>query len=529
MSEQVRALVGRVAQRIKELSIEAGKAYWEMSTTGKSEAAERAADLEKELRLFTSDRDVFAQLKAAKEHPTGDAALDRQVEGLYSTYLENQLSPEIIAEQVRRSTELQQIFGNFRGKVGDRSLSDNEIKSILAKSTDSAERKAAWMASKQVGVEIAPRLVELVKLRNEGARSLGFRNYYEMALELTEIKPADLFALLGELKALTDGPFAAMKQELDAEQAERFGISPAEMMPWHYADPFFQEAPASKGADIDHYFEGKSIEQISMDFFSGVGMDVRDIIDRSDLYEREGKNQHAFCTDIDREGDIRVLCNLRPNAWWMSTMLHELGHGVYDKYVDRSLPWLLRSYAHISSTEAIAMYFGRLTKDADWLIRYAGMPEGEARQAAGALQQELTRSMLIFVRWVLVMAHFESRMYENPDQDLNRLWWNIVGEMQLLKTPAALNGCEWATKIHFSMAPVYYHNYLIGEVTASHLQAHIAKATGTAKIVENRGVGQWLIERFFKPGSLYPWNRLVEHATGEALSPKYFVEQFVHS
>lgn len=527
MSQGLQSLVDSITAEVGRLSVAAGLAYWEMATTGKPEAAQAAAELEQELRLFTSDRETFARLKAAVASPTGDPVLDRQIDGLYRTYLDNQLDKELIGEMVRRSTELQQIFGNFRGTVDGRALSDNEIKAILAKSGDSEERKKAWQAAKQVGVEIAPRLVELVKLRNQAARGLGFRNFYEMQLELQEVKPADLFELLGELKALTDGPFEAMKRELDGEQARRFGIEPGQLMPWHYADPFFQEVPASRGTDLDRYFEGKSIEQISIEFFDGAGLDVRDIIARSDLYERAGKNQHAFCADIDRAGDIRVLCNLRPNAWWMSTMLHELGHGVYDKYVDQGLPWLLRQYAHINSTEAIAMYFGRLTRDADWLIRYAGVPEEDARAAAGALQQELTRSMLIFVRWVLVMAHFESRMYEKPDQDLNRLWWNIAGEMQLLKVPAERNGCEWATKIHLSMAPVYYHNYLIGEVTASHLQSHIARDTGTAAVVANPGVGRWLTERFFKHGGLYPWDRLVEVATGEALSPRYFVEQFV--
>ena len=30
--------------------------------------------------------------------------------------------------------------------------------------------------------------------------------------------------------------------------------------------------------------------------------------------------------------DIRVLCNVRPNEYWMGTMLHEFGHAVYDQH-----------------------------------------------------------------------------------------------------------------------------------------------------------------------------------------------------
>ena len=55
------------------------------------------------------------------------------------------------------------------------------------------------------------------------------------------------------------------------------------------------------------------------------------MIARSDLYEKKGKSPHAFCTDIDREGDVRVLANIVPNEYWMGTMLHELGHAVYSQ------------------------------------------------------------------------------------------------------------------------------------------------------------------------------------------------------
>ncbi|HEY3366146.1 MAG TPA: M2 family metallopeptidase [Symbiobacteriaceae bacterium] len=529
MTDDLRSLVADLATALRTKTIQMNEAYWRLATTGKAEEAQKAAELEKQLRMFLSDKETFARLKAGVANPTGDGLLDRQVDGLYRSYLENQLAEAEITDLVQRANELEQIFSNFRGTVDGKALSDNDIREILVKSTDNTERRLAWTASKQIGAQIGPKLRDLVKARNKAAQRLGFPNYYEMQLTLSEIKSEDLFRLMNELKQLTDGPFAAMKRELDREQAGRFGVAPEEMRPWHYADPFFQEVPRSGDiVDLNPYFEGKRLEDLATRFYTGVGLDVTDILARSDLYERPGKNQHAFCTDIDHEGDIRTLCNLKPNTYWMSTLLHELGHGVYDKYVDPALPWLLRQNAHINSTEAIAMYFGRQTRDSDWLHQVAAVPEETARESAGALHKEQSASMQILVRWVLVMVFFESAMYQDPDQDLNGLWWGLVKEMQMVTPPAAeLNGWEWAAKIHLGTAPVYYHNYLIGEVTASHLQAYIARETGTPRIVANPGVGKWLVERFFKPGALYPWNTLVEHATGEPLNPRYFVDQFV--
>ena len=64
-------------------------------------------------------------------------------------------------------------------------------------------------------------------------------------------------------------------------------------------------------------------------------------------------------------------------------------------------------------------------------------------------------------------------MYDNPDQDLNKLWWDLVEKYQLLKRPEGRNEPDWATKIHIATYPCYYHNYLLGEFLAQQLHYYI--------------------------------------------------------
>ncbi len=97
-------------------------------------------------------------------------------------------------------------------------------------------------------------------------------------------------------------------------------------------------------------------------------------------YEKKGKNQHAFCTDIDNEGDVRVLVNIKPNEYWMNTMLHEYGHAAYDKYIDnKNLPWALREPAHTFVTEAVAQLFGRFSSNPKWLMEVVKISKDEAK------------------------------------------------------------------------------------------------------------------------------------------------------
>ncbi|MCX6555697.1 MAG: peptidase M3, partial [Candidatus Aminicenantes bacterium] len=78
-----------------------------------------------------------------------------------------------------------------------------------------------------------------------------------------------------------------------------------------------------------------------------------------------------------------------------------------------------------------------------------------------------------------------------------------------------------------------YHNYLLGELLASQLLYHIAGAVLKSDAVEGQSfagrpeVGRYLTEFVFKPGMRWPWNEMIERATGEKLTAKYYARQFV--
>ena len=139
----------------------------------------------------------------------------------------------------------------------------------------------------------------------------------------------------------------------------------------------------------------------------------------------------------------------------------------------------------------------------------------------------------MFSRFVQVMVHFERALYENPDQNLNKLWWNLVERYQGLARLEGRDEPDWASKIHLATAPVYYHNYLMGELLASQLADVIGR-----KVLESSDpyslsfagdprVGKFLIENVFLPGARYPWNEMIRRATGEKLTSKYYARQFV--
>jgi peptidyl-dipeptidase A len=520
--------------KLKPLAIQSNLADWEAATSGRPEAYDKAGKLRLEIRQIYSNPTDYAYLKSVKgSGRVGGPLQARQLDVLINAYLENQVDPNLLKEIVELSTRIEEKFSTYRADLDGQKVTNNQIIEILKTEKDSAKREQAWLASKQVGQVVAPDLIRLVKLRNQAARKLGFANYHVLSLTVAEQDVNDLDAIFGDLYERTKRPFARVKTEIDMRLAQRYGIEADHMRPWHYQDPFFQETPAIYDLDLDTYYREKDVRQLAVAFYDGIGLQVESILARSDLYEREGKNPHAFCTDIDRQGDVRILCNLKNNEQWMGTILHELGHGVYEKYLDMKAPYLLQQPAHTFTTEAIAMLFGRLSGNPAWMQTLLGLSDGQRAQIEEVSGKYAQMKQLIFARWDMVMFNFEKQLYANPDQDLNRLWWDLVERYQLVTRPQGRDMPDWAAKIHFTIAPCYYHNYLLGEMLASQLHHTILtkvlrKPEGTqVGYVGDRPIGQFLKKQVFEPGDVYRWDEMIRRATGEPLTAKYFVEQFV--
>lgn len=535
VKKDAEAFLASYQKEFAKLEKEQTLAFWTASNSGKKEDFDKSAATELELKKLHSNPERYKTIVTLLKHRDAlDALTVRALEVAELAFKENQLPAELLERLVKASTEIEKSFSTFRGEIAGKKYSNNELLEMLAKEKNSKKRQAIWEALKQVGEEVGPKIVELAKTRNEAAKKLGYADYWDMQVRLQEHEPSRLLAIFDELEKLTNEPFEQMKGELDAELSKRFKVEVGDMKPWHYDNPFFQAAPPSAAVDLDDFYKGKKKEDIvtiAKTFYGDIGIDIEPILANSDLYEREGKDQHAFCIAIDREGDVRTLVNLKPTAEWMDTMLHEQGHAVYYRLLDYELPYNLREAAHIFTTEAIAMMFGALAQNPTWMIHYAGADEAKVKKAEGAILEQRRREQLIFTRWALVMLHFERALYADPTQDLNKAWWDTVEKYQRLSRPEGRNAADWAAKPHFTIAPVYYHNYMLGEVFASQLRATLAKMAkheGPASTLSFNGrkeFGKFLTDKVFKPGMREKWPEFVKSSTGEELTAKYFAAE----
>ena len=351
------------------LTRETGLAEWNANISGKEEDYSRFAELQTKFSLFHSNKETFKRIENIKASKAiTDPIQARQLEIIYLTYLNYQADTSIQKEIIQIQNQIEQKYSTFRAEIDGKLYTDNDIEDILRTSTDNVLLQKAWEAHKKIGELVEKDIIELVKKRNKLARQLGFANYHEMKLKLNDQEPKEIEIIFDQLDSMTTDAFKQVKEEIDTYLAKRYKVDKSMLMPWNYQNRFFQEAPNIYPTDIDKYYYNQNLVSLTSQFYKSIDMPVDDIIERSDLYEKPGKNQHAFCTNIDREDDIRVLCNIKPNSYWMNTMLHEFGHATYEKYIDRQLPFVLRQPSHTFTTEAIAILFGRLSSNPYWIM-----------------------------------------------------------------------------------------------------------------------------------------------------------------
>ncbi len=549
MENQAQQIIQEYVAEFEPLDVGARKAWWVYNTTGDKKYSDRAAELDLKMRTLDSDADRFAKLKELYRHRKKfqNDILRRQVELLYLRHLPNQIAPDKLKRLVELEKRLGETTNDYQPMIDGKKVSTVDVSQVLAKSTDSAELEKNWKAQKASGGILEKDFRELVALRNEIARDLGYANALELAAVTQQMDMKVLERFYRDVKRATEKPFKKLKGEyIDPRLAKRYGIGVSELKPWHYQNAFFQVAPNAifGQVDLDAFYDTKDASDViglTEKLYGSMGVDVRPIIERSSLFPKPGKNPHAFAEYLDpnKPNSSVLLMNLprspqNPTADNAATLAHELGHDInYEAVIGNAqLPYLLRDPTML--TEAFAMLMERQTKTADWFARL-GVDAETARAAAEGVEMIEYVDQLIFLRWASTIFCFEKNFYENPDQDIGDLWWQCKETHQLLARPEGWENPDALAKYHIpNVPPLYYANYAIGQVANVQFAELFAKRIGASKpqglsYFDQKTLGDWLMTDFLAQGERYPWDAFLKQSTGKPLSVAAWKRYYVDS
>ncbi|MFC5407304.1 M2 family metallopeptidase [Cohnella soli] len=491
-------------------------ALWMVLATGEARWADEFAVSEVDYHNTVASSSLGEQVGLLKTSGGLDRLVDRQLLLLQNERLEHSTDAALREQITQRWNELHYTISTYRTKINDTSLSAQEVDMLLRSITDETERERLWRNNMQLGESIAPGLLELVRLRNRTATENGFADYFEMQLYSQEIDPNDLDRHIYQLRKLLDQSYRKAKAQIDWEVSDFFRISPNVIRPWHYTHPFI---PGSTRLACDMKWSLSTLLPRLSSWLNKNHINIDSTLQTADWLERPGKNQANCCLNIDRANDIRILCNVRPDRSGLRILLHEVGHAVYESQLSSDLPFILRQPAHIFLSEAIALLFERLLDEEEWLDEM-GLQDGRRRSDKEAIRMR----RLVRIYWTIVVVQFERELYRNPEGALNDIWWSQMESVMGVSRPDVnWNSPYWAAVPHLTTLPVYYYNYLLGEIASSQIR-HMSNVQFGSWYNEN--ALSHLKETLFRSGASSPWDVLLMNCTTCKLDTQFMVEEF---
>jgi len=457
-------------------------------------------------------------------------------------------NPDLVAARVEAETKQASTLNSFEFKLDGKPATANEIDNKLDQSTDLAERRKVWEASKESGPALKPGLVKLRDLRNGVAKELGHKDYFALQVAAYGMTTDELVKMhddfLKELRPLYLQLHTWTKYKLAAKYKQPV----PKRIPAHWINNRWSQNwdGLVAGADIEDRFKGRTPEWIiktAEQFYTGLGFNSLppSFWTKSDLFpvkagDARKKNTHASCWHIDLENDIRSLQSIEPNSRWFYTAHHELGHGYYFMaYTRPEVPPLLRTGANPGYHEGMGELISLASSQVPYLQAQGILPADFKADPTAFLLNDALASSLPFMFWASgTMTHWEADVYAKnlPTDQWNARWWQYVRDLQGVEPPAARGEefCDAATKTHINDTPAYYHSYAFATVLKFQLHDYIARKIlkqppQTCNYANNKEVGAFL-KKIMEKGGTEDWRKVLKDATGEDLSTRAMVEYF---
>jgi hypothetical protein len=377
--------------------------------------------------------------------------------------------------------------------------------------------------------------LDLVRLRNRFARSLGFANYFELKLRKNErMRPEQLTAILDDFLARTEAANARSLAALTATHGE------AATTPWNLR--FFASGDVVRRMDAYMPF-GPALRRW-VESFRRLGIEFRGATMQLDLIERPGKYQNGFChgpipTWINARGEwmpgqINFTAEAKPDQVGsgvraINTLFHEGGHAAHFANVAQNSPCFSQEYAPTSMAyaETQSMFCDSLLSDADWLKRYARNAQGEVIPDA-LIHDRVASSQPMRAfdeRSIAVVPYFESALYQLSDAALTpetvlalarQTEVRVLGlesPRPMLAIPHLLNQESAAS----------YQGYLLAHMAVYQTRAFFLRQHGY--LTDNPAIGPTLSAHYWAPGNSLDHDQMLRDLTGEGFSARWLADE----
>jgi len=497
--KEVLTSLNTVEAKLNWLDYRLARENWWFYTTGESDSLKFYEAL---YNKVVSDPTTIAALQNGKAMLTDEADV-RRWELIHGVMVGAGIETQPLISSLRDS--LLSIHINYRAEYDGEMRTDNYLYNAYRTNPDRTRRESAYRAWSSVGDEMAESLSRLFRLRNQAAQRSGYNSYFALSFDLDKFDLKAYLDVLKRLDSLSEGPYEKILEKIKV----RLKIPNPEIWDLAYAYNGINQR-------IDSYFPVDSQMNFMQHGLEGVGFDLNKLPIYYDLDSRPGKSQFAYEFTIKAPYDMRVLANLTPGIYSERVLTHETGHALHMAFVSQPDD-IFSNIVAGAWEEGMAQTVAATMDDKNWLTTYAHIPASVADDYLAAKRDQ----DIIYLRMTLVRLTFEFEAYQNANQDLNKLYWNLFE--RYMQLPRHDDIQPWAAIIHYTTHPVYLQNYLYADMIAAQTMHFLNKSYGS--ISGNPLVRAFLVQNYFRFGSRYNWRDLLKRGTDEKLNPDYLIQR----
>src|SRR5271157_1126947 len=486
--------------RLEKLDRAVLEAEWNLQT-GVSTQGSAPWQL-KRAALLSDDR-ILRWVRSALRR-NWEFPMQRRLELLERILLDVQVEQH--PDVVRLRSDLQRTVVSFRPRWKGKKVNRTVVHEAGRESPVESDRRAAYYAYESLYRPLEGALRELIEIRNQRARALGYRTFAEMRLGFQGLTPARL-ADLAETAA--DCGRARLRELRDSYQ-EATGKS--SWHPWDFSYARHRRAPLPSRLFPRRSIVPRILKAIQQWGFRTERMRFRVVFHDTPV--------GGLTLALDPPKDVRVL--VHPQGGWTAYMImfHELGHAVHSVSI-RAPRHLLRWSENVPGFgafhEGIAGLFEDIPSNVRWLSAQPGVGAKRAEEFARVARD----ANLMDAAWHAGWLKVEQKLYLHPERDpmpeAQRLERRVFGYDDF--EPRSFVDSFYVDD------PTYSSNYLLAILFGQQLTQTLRERFGDP-VWPNAKVGPWLARNWFAPGSLYDWVPRLKEVTGRPFGASAFREQF---
>ncbi len=517
---------------------------------GTSDAHDQSAQAQTEWTHFLSNPKKIAEIKQAiTQAETLTSSEEREstlvgLKGWLATFqahaLEtpeaNQLKQQIIEFEASLFEKKQQHVMRYHDKNGnDVEGSLPVLSSVIRTEDNESVRQSAHKALLDLEQWLLENgFLELVKLRNRFARSLGFKSFFDYSVVKTEQMTSEqLFTILDDFEQRTRTSHQNSLDNLATEKGQQALL--AHNFAYSFAGDVMRQ--------LDPYVPFSQSLRRWVESFGRLNINYSGAELTLDLLDRKGKYQNGFChgpipSFYDHGQWVAAKVNFTSNAKpdqlgsgydGINTLFHEGGHAAHFANVKMNAPCFSQEFAPTSMAyaETQSMFCDSLLTDGDWLKLYAKNAEGEA--VPDSIIKQMIDSRQPFKayteRSILVVPYFERALYQLSDEELTPETVTKLArytELHILGLACSPRPLLAIPHLLSDESACSYQGYLLAHMAVYQTRAYFTRTLGY--LTDNPKIGPLLAKHYWKQGNSLSHNQTIESLTGEGFNAKYLAD-----